>query len=577
MKSGWWRRVDARHFALLAAGVIVAYLALVPVGTMIFASLRSAFLSGGVAHWTVSNFPSTYTSTGFGRVVTNSFVYAGASSVAAIVLGFALAWLVSRTNTPAKGLAYAAALFPLILPGILGTMAWTLLLSPRGGVLNLAFQTIHLPTFNIYSLPGMIFVETMHLAPLAFLMGVAAFATLDNSLEEAALSCGAPAWRIFRSITLPLIRPALATALMLMFILAISTFEVPQLIGVPGHDYVFASEIYAAANQFPPSYASIGVIGVSILAIAAVGLFLSQRVVRRSRTQTIRGKAFQARASNIGRWRWLGLALFVLVAVVTMVLPFLMLVWSSLVDGYQTPSIHALHHLTLTNFSSVLSTPALVSSIRNSFITAIVAAAVVTLISVGIAYLTIKTKIKGRGVLDLLSMVPIAVPGIIVGVGILFWYLVIPVPLHLYGTLAILVIAFVTIGLPYGVRYMTAGINQIHDELEEAAATSGASWRQAFFRIYLPLLKPSLLASFVYVLMLAFREVSGVILLYTNGNQVLSVALYNLWITGDSYPLVAALGIIMTAMLAAFLLIVRLLGVRTGRIALPGSSRGGVL
>jgi iron(III) transport system permease protein len=253
-----------------------------------------------------------------------------------------------------------------------------------------------------------------------------------------------------------------------------------------------------------------------------------------------------------------------------------MLLWSSLLPGYEPPSVKALHDLTWKNFTAIASSPSLTSSVKNSVITAVVAAAVVTILSAVIAYMTVKTRTKGRGVLDFLAMVPMAVPGIIVGVGILFWYLVIPLPLHLYGTLTILIIAFVTIGLPYGIRYMVSGIDQIHDELEGAAAVSGASWIQTFRRIYLPLLRPSLLATFLYVMMLAFREVSGVILLYTGNTQILSVTIYNLWSTGkNSYPQVAALGVAMAGVLGVLLLLVRLLGARTGIMVIPSATKGG--
>lgn len=569
------RRMDPRVAVLVIAGVVVAYLALVPVGTMLVASLRSSFLSEEPATWTLGKYLQTYTAHGFGEVVYNSIVYAAASALIGTILGFGLAWLASRTNAPGRGLMYGAALFPLILPGILNTMAWTLLLSPQTGLLNSAARTLHLPTFNVFSLSGMIFVESTHLVPLAFLMGVAAFSNLDGSLEEAAMSSGAPLARVFRSITLPLIRTPFVSAGLLTFVLAISTFEVPQLVGVPGRTYVFVSMIYAAAAEYPVNYGSIGAIGVGVLVLTVAGLALSQIVARRSRAQTITGKAYRPIRTDLGRWRWLGLAIAALFALVTVVLPGLVLLWSSLLDGYQPPSMAALHSLTLQNFSAAWSTPAIAASLRNSVVTAVVAAAMVTLLSTFIAYITIKTRLRGRGVLDVLGMIPISVPSIIVGVGILFWYLAIPLPLHLYGTLALLIIAFVTIGLPYGMRYMSSGMGQIHDELEGAASVSGATWGQTFRRVYLPLLRPSLTATFLYVLMVAFREVSGVILLYTNKSEVLSVTIYNLWTTGNSYPKVAALGVLLGLFLTLMLLVVRLVGVRVGALAMPdAASRG---
>lgn len=262
------------------------------------------------------------------------------------------------------------------------------------------------------------------------------------------------------------------------------------------------------------------------------------------------------------------MAAAVIAFVISAVLPTLMLLWSSLTDGYRSPSIAALHHLTIDNYTGVLHTPALLTSARNSVVCALVAAVLVTALSTVVAFITVKTKTTGRGLLDFLGMVPIAVPSIIIGVGILFWYLVIPVPIHLYGTLAILVIAYVTMGMPYSMQYLVAGMNQIHQDMEDASSTSGGTWIKTILRIYLPLLRPALMASLLWAVMLAFREVSGVILLYTNDNQVLAVTIYNLWANGNSYPVVAALGIVMTVFLGLLLFLMYRLSRRRGGLSL---------
>jgi len=254
---------------------------------MLVASLRTTFISNGPSGWTLQHYVDTFTSAGFGSLVVNSVIYAGATAMLCTVIGFGLAWLVTRTNTPAKAFASAAALVPLIIPGILNTVAWALLLSPERGPLNNLLRDLHLPAFDIYSMAGMIFIQSIHVTPIAFLMGSAAFTSMDSSLEEAALASGASPVRTFRVITLRMVRPAILSAGLLMFIQTISTFEVPQLIGVPGHTYVFVSRIYAALQAFPADYGTVGVIGVFVLVIAAVGLISSQRLGRRSATATI--------------------------------------------------------------------------------------------------------------------------------------------------------------------------------------------------------------------------------------------------------------------------------------------------
>jgi iron(III) transport system permease protein len=559
----WRRRFDPRYVGLGLAAVCVVYLALVPVATMFVASLKSSFLSAEPATWTLNNYTKTFTAPGFGSLVLNSFVYAGATAVVSTVIGFGLAWVVTRTNTPAKGFARAAALVPLIIPGILNTVAWALLFSPQTGPLNAVLRDLHLPTFDIYSLPGMVFVQSMHVTPVAFLMGSAAFASMDGSLEEAALASGVPPRRVFRTITMKLARPAVLSAGLLVFIQTISTFEVPQLIGVPGHHFVFVSKIYDALQSFPADYGTVGVIGVFVLVIAAAGLALSRRLSRRTTVQTITGKGFRPALTDLGRWRFAGVAASVLFFLVAVVLPLAMLVWSSLLPGYRPPSVQALRQVTLANYRQIWDQPALLHAVRNSIVTAVLSGAIVTALSAVVAYITVKSRARGRGLLDALATIPIAVPSIVMGVGILYWYLAAPLPFHLYGTLAILVIAFVTISLPYGMRYLVAGMGQIKDELEEAATVSGASWPQTFRRVFIPLLMPSLLAAFLYSMIVSFREISAAIFLYSQNTEVVSVSIYDLWSNG-SYPVVAALGIVMVLFLTVIAAIARLAGRRIG-------------
>lgn len=562
-RVGWRRLLNGRYIALAAASIIVAYLALVPVCTMIYASLQTQFLGFGPSTWTLQNYAKTFTSPDFGSLVANSFVYALATSVVCIVIGFGLAWFVVRTNAPCKAFARAAALVPLIIPGVLNTVAWSLLLSPQQGPINQLLRGIGLPVFNVYSLPGMVFVQSMHVVPIAFLMGTAAFSAMDSSLEEAAMASGASPSRTFFSITVRMARPAILSAALLMFIQTISTFEVPQLIGVPGHTFVFVSRIYSALQQFPADYGTVGVIGIFVLVIAVVGLYLSQRLSKGTGVQTITGKGFRAQVQDLGKWRWLGLVCFLLFFFVAVVLPIAMLLWSSLLPGYEPPSLQALKDFTLGNYAGIWHRPVLVTSLKNSLITAVSAGLIVTALSALVAYITVKTKVVGRGFLDGLATAPIAVPSIVMGVGILYFYLAAPLPVHLYGTITILVVAFVTITMPYAMRYVVPGMAAIKDELEEAATSSGATWLETFRRVFVPLIMPSLLAAFLYSMIVSFREISAAIFLYSSGTEVVSVEIYDLYRNG-TYPVVAALGIMMVLFLVILVVLVLLLSRAVG-------------
>lgn len=557
------RRLEWSHLALVLAALVVIYLAIVPVGTMLYASLRTSFLSGGSSTWTLDNYVETLSSMRFARLVGNSFLYATGTAAIGTAVGFGLAWLVVRTDTPGKNFARAAVLISFIIPGVLSTVAWALLLAPTTGPLNEMLRAVHLPAFDIYSMAGMIFVQSMNVTPIAFLMGIAAFVSMDRSLEDAALASGASPVSAFRRITMRLVRPALLSAILLMFIHTISGFEVPGLIGVPGREFVFVSVMFQSLRAFPADYGSASVIGVFVLFIAVIGLMLSRRLTGAA-APTITGKGFRSSVTEIGRWRWVGLGVFILYFIFTVALPLAMVIWASLLPGYQPFSLDALHDLTFRNYERIFQSPGLLRSVRNSLIVAVATGLIVTMLAAVVAYITVKkTSLRGRGALDGVAMVPMAVPSIVLGIGVLFWYLVAPLPFQIYGTLLIMIVAFVTIGLPYGIRYLSPGMAQIDNELEEAATANGASWFQTFWRVFIPLLFPSLLASFLYTMIIAFREVSGAIFLYSEGNEVVAVKIYDLWTNGN-YSLVAALGVLMVTFLMIVVIIAQRLSRRLG-------------
>jgi iron(III) transport system permease protein len=560
------RTFDGKVVLLGSVALIVAYLAVVPVATMLYASVQAGFLTND-AHWSFDNYVRTFSDAAFYRLVLNSLIFGLGVALVAIVLGFSLAFLYTRTNAPLRTFGMLTALIPLIIPGILNTVAWLFLLSPRIGIINALTQSIfHIRPFNAYSLPGMILIQALHTTPTAFIMAAATYTAMDPSLEEAAIASGCGAFGAFRRITLGLARPAIFAAGLLVFIQTIAGFEVPQLVGVPAGIYVFVSQIYAKLQAFPPDYGGAASVGFVVLVIAGAGVMFSHRLSRGGRYATVTGKAFRARRIDLGRWRWLAGLAIVAFFVIAVLMPLAVLVWSSLLPSYETPSIAALHHMTFANYQGVWTYPLIKNALINSVITSVSAGLITTILTAIVAYITLKSRIRGIWLLDLLASLPIAVPSILMGIGILFWYLIAPLPIHLYGTLALLVIGFVTIGIPFGMRYMSAGMIQIKDELEEAASASGASWITTFRRIYVPLLMPSLLAAFLTTMIVAFREISAAIFLYSQGSEVVSIAIFDLWSNGQ-YPAIAALGTIMVGVLIVLVTIVQRLGGRIGLAA----------
>jgi iron(III) transport system permease protein len=541
-----WRcpALNANTIILIAVAAIVAYLALVPLATLLISSFRSGFLSRS-SRWTLDNFQHFLFSPIFYRLLGNSLFYAACTAVAATSMGVGLGWLYARSDMPAKKFAFVAVIVPFIIPGVLYAIAWILLCSPRIGIYNAFFQVLTGHTlFNIYSLQGMILVEALHNAPLAFLMSISVFSSIDASLEEAASIAGYGKFSVFRHITLKLAWPGILGALLLIFIRVISSFEVAQLIGTPAHIFVFVSQIYAALQSFPPNYGQASVIGDVLLVLCIGGLYVSNRTTgNRDKYATITGKNFKPTLTGLGKWRWPCAGIFMVMFLVTALGPLFAILWSSLLPAYQVPSIEVLSRLTFENYLNVFRYPDIVQAVVNSIVAALATGVITMILTTFAAYITVKTRVRGRGLLDLLLFVPIAMPGIIIGIGILFWYLAAPLPFSLYGTLTLLIIAFVTTHIPYGMRYMTTGMIQIKDELEEAGLVAGAAWFTVFRKIYLPLLLPSLLAGFVYTVITVFREVSTAIFLYSPNSQILSISVYTLWENG-AFPMAAALGVL---------------------------------
>jgi iron(III) transport system permease protein len=568
-RSRFTLRVPPVETAIMAgASIVLAYLAVVPVATMVYASLHEGFLTPG-AHWSIANYARAFTDAGFYRLLGNTLLYAGGVALLAVTLGFGLAFLCVRTDAPLRGLGIATALVPLIVPGILNTVSWLFLASPRIGLLNDVFRiALHVRPFNVYSLSGMIFVQTMHVAPTAFIMAVATFTSMDPSMEEAAVASGASSATAFRRVTLALARPAIVAAGLLVFIQAVASFEVPQLVGVPANVSVFTTQIYGSLQTFPPDYGGAAAMGGVVLLIALAGVTFANRMNRAGRHATVTGKAFRPRRIALGRARPLAGAAIAAFFTIAVVLPLAVLLWTSLLPGFEVPSAAALHRLGVQNYVAMWNYPLIRNSLLNSAITSVSAGAIVTVLTAVVAYVTLKTRIRGVWVLDVLVSLPIAVPSILMGVGILFWYLVAPLPVHLYGTLALLVIGFVTIGIPYGMRYASSGLAQIRDELEEAAAVSGAGWVARFTRIYVPLLMPSLLAGFLTTVIIAFREISAAIFLYSQGSEVVSIAIFDLWSNGR-YPEIAALGCVLVVLLLALVAVVQRIGGRLGIATAP--------
>lgn len=551
-------RPDSALLVPLVAVLLLLYLVAFPL-TMLL--LGSVSVEGEPAKGlTLANYVDTYTSPATYRLLANSVLYAFGSSLLALTLGTGLAWIIERTNTPGRRAFFALSLVPLIVPGIVSTIAWIFLLSGQIGVVNRALMAVtglQDPPFDIFSLGGMMWAEGLHLSPLVFLIMSAAFKSMDPSLEESALTSGSNTGQTLRRITLPILLPAFASATLIMFVRGLESFEVPRLIGVPARIPVLTSQIFDQLHEYPADYGGAGALAVGLLAISAAGVWLYQRLTRRSeRYATVTGKAFRPRVLDLGRWRYATLAALVLYFLLIIGLPFGILLFASFIPFY-IPSLDMLSKLTLENYRFVFEHPSARDGVRNSLLLGATAATATMALTAVIAWITTKTRLRGRAALDFLAFVPIAIPGLVLGVSFILQYLSPAFRfLPIYGTLWILVIAYTTKYLPYGMRTNSSAMLQIHRELEEAGAVSGASWWTMFRRITLPLLRPALVAGWLYIFIVSVRELSASVLLVTSESTVLAVVIFDLFESGKSNA-VAALSVMLIITLVLIVIAVQ--------------------
>jgi iron(III) transport system permease protein len=549
---------------VVGAGILV-YLAVLPL-IMLFVGSFQAEVAPREFVYTLKNYQAAYASEYTYSTFVNSLIFASGSAILSFVLGTMLAWLTERTNTPLRNIFVPIAVVPLILPGVLESIAWIFLLSPKFGYLNVWLMNLfglQSPPFNVFSLPGMIWVHSVGQVPLAFLLMVAAFKSMDPSLEESAMMSGANTWQTFWRVTFRLLMPTVASVMLILFVRTLESFETPALIGIPARIYVYTSEIYLAFNEYPPDYGRGGALAVGLLLLSAVGVWMYTRATRESKKfQTVTGKAFRPRQFDLGPWRWVGFAFLMGYFVFVVLLPFLVLFWASFLPFFAAPSWDALDKLTLDNYRYLWGFRPFWGAMQNSIILSTLTATVAMVLTSLVAWIVYKSRLPGSWILDFLAFVPITIPGIVMGMALILLYVAFPIPI--YGTIWVLLIAYVTRYIPYGMRAASGSILQIHSELEEAASASGASWWETFKRVTLPLLRPGLVAGWIYICIVSFREFSTSVLLATGDSRVLSILLFTMFEQGQ-VTVVAAIGILM---IATLLSIVAIFYKLTGKIGI---------
>ncbi len=561
----------ARRFAGFGVSPLVAVLIAVllvflvpPTIYLIQTSLYTTNFDGSFDQFTFRYYVELFTNPRFFNNLVNACVYAIGSAAVALILGVLQAWIVERTNTPLRHYVFLISIISLGIPSVLYTVSFLLILGKAGPV-NQALMWLtdsSVPIINVYSMWGMVIVEGIDFAPLTFLLLSSVFRSNDASFEEASMMSGAGISQTFRHITLRLATPGIMALLILIFIRAFESFETPALVGRPGNVHVLTTQIYDSIQRtVPANYGQAGAFSIALMAIV-IGLLLWYNRLSRNaeKYQTITGKGFRPRVMDLGKWRWLTCAMLVLMFVIMIGLPVGIVVYASFLPYYEGVTAKSFTLFTTANYMQVFNSASFKGSIGNTLILGAATASLVCPFTALCAWLAARRH-RGAWLLDQLATMPLIFPAIVMGVAFLNVFL--HMPFAFYGTLLSVILASMVRYLPYGMRYSYAGVLQVHRELEEASALSGARQSTTFLRVVVPLITPALITCWLFVFLLSVKAVAAQILLVGPKSQIIAVTLFDLWENGQVNEL-AAMGVtwmtLMTVVSTTFYLIARRYG-----------------
>src|SRR5215212_1184681 len=544
-------RLRLEHFVMGAAIVALIILVVLPLLFLLIGSLK------GPEGMSLDHFGEVLSGRLYVNALKNSLILGAWTGLFSLVIGLLLAWAVSRTDVPGKGLIKVTATLSYLSPPFLTAIAFVYLFSPNAGLINVLMRDVlGLPwlTFNIFSMTGLVIVTVLHTFPFVYLLASSALQSVDASYEEAAQILGASKLRTAFTITAPLVAPAILSGTLLAFVNAIALFGSQAIIGLPGRIVTLPTRIYALFD-YPPEYGLASALSLLFVVITVVALYLQRAFLARRSYVTLAGKGARPQLMNLGPARWLVFGFVVLTFVVAIVLPYTTLIAVSLSKSW---GLDFWKGLTLANYKFILFDYNVTQrAILNSLMLATIAATIAVLLGAVIGWIDLRTLIPGRKLLDYAALIPLGLPGIVVAVALIqFW---LAMPLALYGTLAILLLAYVGRYIPLGVRAANTSLRQVDPSLEESAHILGASWATTMREATLPLIRPGLFAGWLLVFVPVIQELSASILLFSSSSITLAVAVYNLYETGYIEP-VAALAIINMLIIGAAIFVANKLG-----------------
>ena len=540
-------RLDAGTISLWLLIVLCALVVLPPVFYLIKSSLTVP-LPGFATRIGFDNYQRVF-EIGGAQVWGASIAFALGSSLMAIVFGFSAAWLLARTNVPLRQTVYVGAFMSLAVPLVVKGIGWILLLGPNNGLINVWLRSwlgLRGTPIELFGLGGMIFVEGLLWTPIALLLALPPLSAMDPALEEAALMCGASRWQMLRRVTMPLARPAALAVLLLSFIRALESFEVPLLIGIPGGVITVTTALYQSVHSgFLPRYGEASAYAVLLMAAVGLPLTFYYRATRDSQKfATVTGKGFRPTRIDLGRWK-LPCALWLLSIPLSLGAPLLLMLWASFLPLYTAPALDDVRRMSLANYIAVVTREDTVSGIWNSLVVGTASATAVAASALVLSWFVVRRREAIRWLLDVMVSLPLVYPGIVLGIAVLVEFLNLRF-IPIYGTVWIIVFALSMKFMPFGMRFCYSSLLSIDRQLEESARVSGAGGWTVLRRIVLPLTAPAVVATWIYVFMHAIRDLSTAILLSGANNSIVSVVILSLWDNGE-VPQLAALSVLIAA------------------------------
>jgi iron(III) transport system permease protein len=554
-------RLPAVPMSLLL--LIVGFLVLTPLGLMIFNSFQIA-RPGEPIIYGLDGWVKAFTTQGIVKAMTNTFSLAITRQVIALVIGAFFAWLIARTDIPLKGFLEFLFWLSFFLPALPETMGWILLLDPKYGLLNQGLQSLGIigqPLFNIYSFWGIVWAHMGGTVSVKVMLLAPAFRNLDAALEESSRISGASGWHTFFHIIIPVMAPAILVTTILGVIRSLEAFEIELLLGTPIGLQVYSTKIHELVTWEPPQFPPAMALSTVFLGILLVMVALQRRYIAKRIYTTITGRGFSNRPTHLGRWRYPALALILVFALVITVIPTALLLagtFMKLSGFFNIPD-----PWTLDNWRATLSDPVLLRSLGNTIAIGLGSGVIGVLFYSVIAYFIVRTQYRGRWLLDFLSWLPWSIPGILLGIALLWTFLQTKIFLPLYGTIYLLMVAMVIKSMPFGTQMIKSVLLQLGSDLEEASKVCGGTWFDTFRRVILPLTMPALITVGLVGFISAARDISTVVLLGSGRSRTLSLLMLD-FAAGAEFERATVVAVMIVALVVGAALLARSLGGQVG-------------